>query len=326
MRIGVYSPNWIGDSVIAIPFIQTLRIQEPEAEIIVVCKDWVAGVYENHPSVTEVLPLSQSHLNGIINLFKTGTGLKKYDFDKFFTLTDSFRSALVLWLSKAEKRYGYAGQIRSIFLTDSIPPPAQIMHRSEKYLSLINSSLKAFGKPKIHLSNSEIKWASQEIRRLGLKRPIALFPFSIASNRTIPGKILKDWIKDSGEDHLVFGSKNDIDSAKRLISLCDGVSIKSVCGKYSLRESIALISTCKFALATDSGLGHISAALGIPTVSFFGVGKETVTAPRGDKNIIIKYCNPCLGDLCIDQNEERTCIKEISRSNIEYAVNSMTNL
>ena len=326
MKIGVYSPNWIGDSVIAIPFIQTLRIQEPEAEIIVVCKDWVAGVYENHPSVTEVLPLSQSHLNGIINLFKTGTGLKKYDFDKFFTLTDSFRSALVLWLSKAEKRYGYAGQMRSILLTNSIPLPAQIMHRSEKYLSLISSSLKSFGKPKIHLSNSEIKWASQEIHRLGFRRPTALFPFSIASNRTIPGNRLKDWIKDSGKDHLVFGSKNDINSAKRLISLCDGVSIQSVCGKYSLRESIALISTCKFALAADSGLGHISVALGIPTVSFFGVGNDIVTAPRGDKNIIIKYCSPCLGDLCIDQNEDRTCIKEISRSNIEYAVNSMTNL
>ena len=326
MRIGVYSPNWIGDSVIAIPFIQTLRDHNPGAEIIIVCKDWVSGVYENHPAVTEVLPLSRSQLTGIMNVFKTGTDLKKYDFDKFFTLTDSFRSAFVLWSSKAKRRYGYAGQMRSIFLTDSISMPRKIMHRSEKYLGLGGFDLEVLGKPKIHLSNSEIRWASQEMDELGLKRPVALFPFSVGANRTIPNKILKGWIKDSDADHIVFGSTNDMDSAEKLVGLCDEVSIRSVCGNYSLRESIALISTCKFTLATDSGLGHISAALGIPTISFFGVGKDTETGPKGERSTILKYCSPCMGDSCKDQNKKRMCIKEISRSDIEYAVNSITNL
>ena len=326
MKIGVYAPNWIGDSVIAIPFIQTLRDHNPEAEVIIICKDWVEGVYEHHPAVTKVIPLSQSQLTGIVNVFKTGNDLKEYDFDKLYTLTDSFRSAFILWLSKAKRRYGFRGQMRSKFLTDSIPLPMQTIHRSKKYLRLGGFDSKNIGKPRIYLSNSEIEWAHKEIGQLGLKTPTALFPFSIASNRTIPNNILKDWIKDLDEDHIVFGSKNDLESSEKLISLCDGVSIQSVCGKYSLRESIALISACKFSLAADSGLGHISTALDIPTVSFFGVGKDTVTAPRGDKNIIIKYCSPCLGDLCIEQNEDRTCIKEISRSNIEYAVNSMTNL
>ena len=161
---------------------------------------------------------------------------------------------------------------------------------------------------------------------LGLKRPVALFPFSVGTNRTIPNKILKGWIKDSDADYIVFGSANDTDSAEKLVDLCDEVSIRSVCGNYSLRESIALISTCKFTLATDSGLGHISAALGIPTISFFGVGKDTETGPKGEKCTILKYCSPCMGDSCKDQNKKRMCIKENSRSDIEYAVNSITNL
>ena len=59
MRIGVYSPNWIGDSVIALPFIQTLKNQEQDAEIIIICNDWVSGVYENHSAVKDVIPFSK---------------------------------------------------------------------------------------------------------------------------------------------------------------------------------------------------------------------------------------------------------------------------
>ena len=62
---------------------------------------------------------------------------------------------------------------------------------------------------------------------------------------------------------MIFKKGKALNSLKKL-------SIKSICGKYTLRKSIILISLCKFTLAADSGLGHISAALGIPTISFFG--------------------------------------------------------
>ena len=39
--------------------------------------------------------------------------------------------------------------------------------------------------------------------------------------------------------------------------------------KYSLRESMALIKMCDYAVASDSGLGHLAAVIGIPTISFF---------------------------------------------------------
>ena len=87
-----------------------------------------------------------------------------------------------------------------------------------------------------------------------------------------------------------------------------------------------MISACKFSLATDSGLGHVSTALGIPTVSFFGVGVESKTAPIGKNNVVIKYCNHCTGSSCTWQNKDRKCIREISRSDIDFAINSIANL
>ena len=94
MRIGIYSPNWIGDSVIALTFVQSIRAFESDAEIFIVCKEWVAGVYQEHPAIDAVLSFSSVQLSGLANIYKMGSSLKKYNFDKFFTLTDSFRSAL----------------------------------------------------------------------------------------------------------------------------------------------------------------------------------------------------------------------------------------
>ena len=60
MRIGVYSPNWIGDAVMALPFIQQLRIQHERAEIIIFCKEWVSAIYDNHSFKTKVKFLKET--------------------------------------------------------------------------------------------------------------------------------------------------------------------------------------------------------------------------------------------------------------------------
>lgn len=326
MRIGIYSPNWIGDSVIALTFVQSIRAFESDAEIFIVCKEWVAGVYQEHPAINGVLSFSSMQLSGLANIYKMGSSLKKYNFDKFFTLTDSFRSAFILWLSSARKRYGYSTQFRSIFLTNPMMISKQNIHRSEKYSRLIQTNSMSPEYPRIHLSEKEYEWAQKEMKKLGLSKPIALFPFSVASNRTLPNQILKTWLENTSDQYLVFGSENDTINAERLMKECKGVTIKSICGNYDLRKSIALISACKYSLATDSGLGHVSTALGIPTVSFFGIGVESHTAPRGKNIVVFKHCSPCFGKSCTSKNKNKSCIKKITRSEIDFAVNSITNL
>ena len=56
------------------------------------------------------------------------------------------------------------------------------------------------------------------MKKLGFNKPIALFPFSVASNRTLPNQILKNWLNSSGDQYLVFGSENDMGLAKTLIN------------------------------------------------------------------------------------------------------------
>ena len=47
------------------------------------------------------------------------------------------------------------------------------------------------------------------MKKLGFNNPIALFPFSVASNRTLSKQILKNWLENTTDQYLVFGSEND---------------------------------------------------------------------------------------------------------------------
>jgi len=326
MKIAVYSPNWIGDAVMALPFLTELKNQHQNSKIYLICKDWVSGIYNNHPAIDEIITIRRNILSSFIGTLKTGYELRSRNFDEFYTLTDSFRSALISWISGSTRRFGFKSQMRSILLTNSIEIPSHRLHRSKKYLRMLKNANTPITKPELYVNDKEKEWAKNELKKLQLNNPVALFPFSVASARTIPDNIIRKWVNNSKKDYLVFGSKNDLERGNELIKTCNGLSIKSICGRYSLRKSIALISICNYTLATDSGLGHISAALGIPTISFFGPGIPTVTGPLSAKTNIIKHCYPCMGDLCNKNDEQIKCLKQISKSDIEVAVNSFPKL
>ena len=87
MNIGVYSPNWVGDSVMALKFIGRLRKQYADDKLIVIARDWVAAIFDNHPLINKVLPVPTKELAGLFNTIKTGRSLQKLNLDIFFVKT-----------------------------------------------------------------------------------------------------------------------------------------------------------------------------------------------------------------------------------------------
>jgi len=135
MKIAVYSPNWIGDSVLALPFIKALKTRYPNATLYIFCKEWVSDIYRNHPDIDNIISVPKASLDSFIGTIKCGFKLRKIKLDYFFTLTDSFRSALVLRVSGSLKTIGYKSQMRSFLLTDSRSKSKLKIHRSKKYLA-----------------------------------------------------------------------------------------------------------------------------------------------------------------------------------------------
>ena len=99
---------------------------------------------------------------------------------------------------------------------------------------------------------------------------------------------------------MLFGSAADREST-RAVQQRAMHRIVDLAGKTDLREAIALIARCDLFISNDSGLMHVAAALGIPTVAIFGSTNTVTTAPVGEKTIIVRKevaCSPCLKKTC----------------------------
>jgi len=95
----------------------------------------------------------------------------------------------------------------------------------------------------------------------------------------------------------------------------------------SILETAQILSQTKLLLTTDSGIMHLSIAVGTPVVALFGPGIEEKWAPRDGKSIIINKhlpCSPCtrFGYTPPCPYDAR-CMQEISVNEVKEAINAL---
>lgn len=316
--IGVYMPNWIGDSVMALSFLARCREMNSEQRILAVAREWVSPILKSSSLVDELFIISAGEDRGVSGVTAIGRLLQDHKLENFYLLSGSWRCAYLAWLSGASERIGFSGQGRSPLLTEAHPPLRGKMHRSERYLSLIGAGTGVAEDAVIHLNSDETEAAAAHLESLGLSSPLAIFPGSVAQSRRPPTALWRrvlDAAVESGTAVLMLGGERDTSVASELETAFRGKSVKSLCGETTLRETITLISQCSGAIASDSGLGHIAANLGLPTVSLFGAGDPETTAPIGKKTDVIfenVHCSPCKKNVCYNNDEPLLCLEKMN--------------
>ncbi|HJU45449.1 MAG TPA: hypothetical protein VJ647_01640, partial [Chitinophagaceae bacterium] len=107
MNILVRLPNWLGDMVMSIGFIDALQKAYPGASISVIAKKGIHTLLEFFPPTAHQFIFSKEEYPGIQGVWHFGKMIKKQeDFDLFFCLPDSFSSALMGFAAGAKKRIG----------------------------------------------------------------------------------------------------------------------------------------------------------------------------------------------------------------------------
>ncbi|HXX32917.1 MAG TPA: glycosyltransferase family 9 protein [Thermodesulfobacteriota bacterium] len=64
----------------------------------------------------------------------------------------------------------------------------------------------------------------------------------------------------------------------------------------TLLQLASVMEGCRFFVGNDSGISHLAAAIGLPTVAVFGPTDEEVWSPRGEKTFVVSrrvHCSPC---------------------------------
>ncbi|MFQ5895347.1 MAG: glycosyltransferase family 9 protein, partial [Nitrospinota bacterium] len=108
----VLGPTWVGDTVLATPFLASLRSALPEARVSFLANGWTRALVGTFPWVDRVLVLGEGGGGGRRGrwrgLRRVVAELREEAPDIAFLLPNSFRSALVAFLAGAKRRVGYA--------------------------------------------------------------------------------------------------------------------------------------------------------------------------------------------------------------------------
>ena len=113
---------------------------------------------------------------------------------------------------------------------------------------------------------------------------------------------------------ILFGGKDDRSICKDVLNGMQGINLA---GEIDVRKSIAILERCAMFITNDSGLMHIAASLGVPTVAIFGSTDPKLTGPLGDNVRVIQKkieCSPCFERECREGHYH--CMKMISAQDI----------
>jgi len=180
--------------------------------------------------------------------------------------------------------------------------------------------------PSINLTQQEIDWADSTLARAFGETPICLGIqcASVVTQKCWPAESFGQVVEKIRHCYpqlcvISFGSAVERPSADRARWVAKNIRWLEGTGKWSIRQTLGMLSRCDIFLSGDTGLMHMAAAVGTPTVSVFGPTSAMRRAPRHNGGATVcptTTCHPCFQGAWTPCN----CIRSITPAHVITAV------
>jgi ADP-heptose:LPS heptosyltransferase len=304
----------IGDVIMSLPAVYELRRALPEARIRIAVGRWSEAIVRHAP-VDEVLLWSapwsgraDEGAESLPALAGRARALRESRLDLALDLQGDVRASLLMWLTGARIRAGYANTGGAWLLTDVIP-----LDETVSWIEQNRRAVEAVLGPEVErvtvdpLTSDERDFARRFFERLpdGTRRPIVgLHPSG--------GRLVKQWSLERwaavgarlqtefSATILVTGSEADRALAEGLARALPAPPI-DVTGRLGVRDTMAVIEGLDLFLSPDTGPMHMACAVDTRSVSVFGPSDPLRYFSGGDgapgsRHVIVRpelWCSPC---------------------------------
>lgn len=304
----------IGDVTRALPLANLIRRGYPRATLAWAVEPPAFPLVECHPSVDEVILFDRSRWWKSLGPFLRK--IRSERFDLVLDLQRHLKSGLISWWSGASSRLGFhwldTKEFNWLFNNQYIPATGNGISKLSHYLKFAEF---------LGLEPHPIEWGfcltSQEeakvekkLEGVGSRFAVFFLGGSWESKRWFPAQTAKCAAviqKRYGLEIVFLGGKEDARFAQevegvRLLRMTNWV------GQTSLREAMGILSRARVAIGPDTGLMHLSAAVGTPVVSLWGATSPVRTGPYGYQDLVVQgkaACAPCylrscpIGRICM---------------------------
>ncbi|MBL4674261.1 MAG: lipopolysaccharide heptosyltransferase I [Arenicella sp.] len=309
MRVLVVKLTSMGDVLHLMPALSDLIKAKPDVVIDWMVEDSFAEIPAWYPSVDRVIKVST----------RRWRSLKGQNFREFWLFVKELRSEtydVVIDAQGLIKSAGFARLaklkkegIRAGFSGSSIKesPAAMLYHKKVEVvrgqhaierLRQLFAGVFAYGKP-----NAEPDY------KLSLPKPaisnadtVMLFHGTTWATKHLPDSLwceIADLACDDGYK-VILAWGNEVERQRAELIATDRPDVM-VLERTTLTYLARTIAGTSGAIAVDTGLGHMAAALGIPCVSVYGSTDSTLTGAVGPHQRLIQSrysCSPCLLKQC----------------------------
>jgi lipopolysaccharide heptosyltransferase II len=320
----------IGDTVLATSAVNALRRFLPDAQIDILVEDWVAPVLAEHPSLSSVISLERNSLAARARIARE---IRASGYDVVYNLHGGTTSTFLTRASGARHRVGYESYQYAKLHNHQAPSASFLWgqektHSVEQQLALLGwTGVPVTDRPATQLAITQtatfviqehLRDSKLEGKRLALIHPAAAFA-------------TKQWAAENFARVVEYLERADFSSVaivgpgqdKVLDELQRNCSAPITTFNLSLPEVSALASRAELFVGNDSGIAHMAAAVGTPSVVIFGSSNIAHWRPwsRAESEVVFEEmpCQPCHGYFC-EQFEQPECILRVPVNRVTAAI------
>ncbi len=284
MKILVVRFKQIGDSVLASPICNTLKKTYPDSEIDYVVYGHIAPLFENHPSIDNVIEITKEEQKNPFKYFAKVWKVTRKKYDIVIDIMSTPKSEVFTFLSpRAKYRIGRKKPKRGFSYTHKITEPRDAKDKVDKFLKMLKPleedgiEVKYDANYTIHITDEEKNRLRERMKDAGVDFSKSVFAFAINSRR--PHKIWKreymmEVIRHCIEKHsaqiIFYYSPDEKAYAKETHEMMDWDKyIFSNIETKSIRELAMLLANCDMFIGNEGGPRHIAQGLDVPSFAVF---------------------------------------------------------
>ncbi len=329
-EIAVLRLSSLGDVVLTLPVVHTLKRAFPEARITYWVKEEFIDLVRFDPAIAHVRALEREarRLEDLVSM-----SAELEDADLIVDLHGNLRTRLLTFWQKTpvlrspSYRLARSARVHARWARRPAPPTVLARHA----MAVAPLGLVPTGPPLVHAGKEAEAWAVAWITMWSSSQaPVALIPGAAHATKRWPESHwleLHDRLRAAGHRLVYFGLEADRERVPRLAAkvALDGGARWCL---ERLPRVAALLSHCDVTVAGDTGLMHLAAARGSRVVALFGsTAPELGFAPAGGGHAVLcrhESCQPCTlhGRSACPKGHFR-CMVELRPEHVEAAVRGL---
>ena len=320
----------IGDTVLATPSVFALKRFLPNVAVDILVEDWVAPLFDNHPQVNEVVVLERG---GLVARTRAARELRAAGYDVVYNLHGGTTATFLTRATGARHRVGFKTYQYAQLHNHQAPSPLllwgqQKTHSVEQQLALLGwTGVPVTDRPRTQLGispdaaqaiNDRLTESGLTDRKIALIHPAAAFATKQWATENFARVV--EFLAERGYASVAIAAPHENGILENLLS---AASVRIVRFDLSLPEVTALAARSQLFVGNDSGIAHIAAAVGTPSVVIFGSSNIAHWRPWNCAAAEVVFeempCQPCHGYFC-EKFEQPECILRVPVTRVTAAI------